>query len=81
MPKIIAALYHRPEEYDVVISTYSNEGLLIKEEKFKGIKQVIIKSRETRVSAQLSNNPMVLIIDIDKPIYNVKEGKLLIIGE
>lgn len=81
MPKIIVALYHRPEEYDIVISTYSNEGLLIKEEKFEGIKQVIIKSREIRVSAQLSNNPMVLIIDIDKPIYNIKEGKLLIIGE
>ena len=81
MPKIMTALYHKPEEYDVIISIYSDEGLLVKEEKLKGIKQVIVKSKEVRVSAQLANNPIVLIIDTDKPVYSVKEGKLLIIGE
>jgi len=81
MPKIMAALYHKPEEYDVLVSIYNSEGMLVKEKKLEGIKQVIVKSKEVRVSAQLSNNPIVLIIDIDKPIYNVKEGKLLIIGE
>jgi len=81
MPKIMTALYHKPEEYDVIISIYSDEGLLVKEEKLEGIKQVIVKSKEVRVSAQLANNPIVLIIDTDKPVYSVKEGKLLIIGE
>ena len=81
MPKIMTALYHKPEEYDVIISIYSDEGLLVKEEKLKGIKQVIVKSKEVRVSAQLANNPIVLIIDTDKPVYSVKESKLLIIGE
>jgi len=81
MPKIMTALYHKPEEYDVIISIYNDEGLLVKEEKLEGIKQVIVNSKEVRVSAQLSNNPIVLIIDTDKPIYSAKEGKLLIIGE
>ncbi len=81
MPKIMTALYHKPEEYDVIISIYSDEGLLVKEEKLEGIKQVIVKSKEVRVSAQLANNPIVLSIDTDKPAYSVKEGKLLIIGE
>ncbi len=81
MPKIMTALYHKPEEYDVIISIYNDEGLLVKEEKLEGIKQVIVKSKEVRVSAQLSNNPIVLIIDTDKPVYSAKEGKLIIIGE
>ena len=81
MPKIMAAIYHRPEEYDVILSIYDNKGLLVKEEKFEGIKQVIIKSREIRVSAQLANNPIVLIIDTEEPVYSLKEGKLLIIGD
>ena len=81
MPKIMTALYHKPEEYDVIISIYNDEGLLVKEEKLEGIKQLIVKSKEVRVSAQLSNNPIVLIIDTDKPVYSAKEGKLIIIGE
>ncbi len=81
MPKIMTALYHKPEEYDVIISIYNNEGLLVKEEKIEGIRQVIVRSKDVRISAQLANNPVVLIIDTDKPVYRVKEGKLLIIGE
>ncbi len=81
MAKIMVALYHKPEEYRVVVSIYDSEGRLAKEEEFKGIKQVILYTDEVRVSAQLANQPIVLIAELDKPVYNVKEGTLLAIGE
>jgi len=78
--KMMIALYHKPEEYDVKLSIYDDEGKLVKEEVFRGIKQVVVKGVEVRVAAQLANNPFVLVVDVEKPIYSLKEGRLLVIG-
>ncbi|WP_052833872.1 hypothetical protein [Staphylothermus marinus] len=81
MGKIVLSLKHKPEEYSVLIKVYGGDGALVKEESIDHIKQVIIKAGEVRLSRQLSPEPLVVVIDAEKPSIMVKEGTLLYIRD
>ncbi len=81
MAKAFISIHHRPEEYDVKVYVYSDDGKLYREKVYEKIKQVVIKNpREVRISAQLASNPTVLIVSIDRVSVNVRDN-ILYIGE
>ncbi|ADI32067.1 hypothetical protein [Staphylothermus hellenicus] len=79
MGKVVLSLKHRPDEYSVLARVYDSDGSLVREEGFDHIKQVIIKAGEVRLSRQLSPEPIVIVVDAEKPSIMVKEGALLYI--
>lgn len=79
MAKVVISLKHRPEEYEVKIRIYGNDGKLIDTREYNGIKQVVIRAREVRISRQIAPDPLVLVLDAEKPDVEVKEGSLLYI--
>ncbi len=80
MAKLIISLKHKPEEYDVKIKIYGSDGKLLDTKEYSGIKQLVIRSKEVRISRQIAPDPFVLIIDAEKPDIEVKEGSLLYIS-
>ena len=81
MARVFISLNHKPEKYDVAISIYSEQGRLVEEREYRGVKQVVLKAREVRVSAQLASNPIVLIAELDNPSIEVVGEDILSIGE
>ncbi len=77
MSKVMVFLRHKPEEYAVKTIIYSDDGQKVEEKNYDGIKQVIIKAGEVRISRQLSPDPFSLVIDAKNPKIEVKEGTLL----
>ncbi len=79
MAKVMVFLRHKPEEYHVKTIIYNDDGQKIDEKNYEGIKQVIIKASEVRLSRQLSPDPFSLVIDAKNPEIKVREGTLLYI--
>ncbi len=82
--KLIVSLKYKPEEYVVKITIYDGEnGGLLDEKNYSGVKQIVIKScKEVSISRQLAPDPMVLVVSMEKPKIDFRENKLLyIIGE
>lgn len=46
---------------------------------YEGVKQLVIRARETRISRQLAPEPYTLVIDVEKPRIELKENTLLYI--
>ncbi len=80
MAKIMLSLRHKPEEYDVTIRIYNDEGILVEEKKYESIKQVVIRARETRISRQIAPSPIVLVVDLDEPQVELQGENILVIG-
>ncbi len=81
MAKIIISLKHKPEEYDVSLRIYNEDGKLVKEDEYKGIRQVVIHTREVRISRQISPSPTVLVVDAEKPVIKLVENNILYVEE
>ncbi len=79
MYKLMVIMEHRPEEYVVTINMYSGEGKLVETKSYEGVKQVVLRAREVSIAKQLSPQPIVLIVSIDKPRIDFKENSLLYI--
>ena len=79
MAKVMVFLKHKPEEYIVKTIIYNDDGQKVEEKNYDGIKQVIIKACEVRLSRQLSPDPFSIVIDAKNPEIEVKEGTLLYI--
>ncbi|WFO74982.1 hypothetical protein J4526_07890 [Desulfurococcaceae archaeon MEX13E-LK6-19] len=79
--RILLALNHKIEEYDVRASIYGEDGRLVDEKEFKGVKRVSIVNSRVYVSAQLSSNPFTLIIETEKPSVRLKNENILVVGE
>ncbi|MEM0000024.1 MAG: hypothetical protein QXH02_00395 [Desulfurococcaceae archaeon] len=81
MPKVIVYVKPKFEEYEVKVYTYDADGKLVDERVFSSVKQVVIRSPETRLSKQLFHEYVALIVDAEKPRIEVrKEGVLYIHG-
>ncbi len=74
------SLRHKPEEYNVTIRIYNDEGMLIEEKKYESIKQVVIRARETRISRQIAPSPIILVVDVDEPRIELQGENILVIG-
>lgn len=74
-------VYIKPklEEYDVKIYFYGIDGKLVNSKEFNGIKQIVIKSQEVRVSRQIFHEYLALIVETTEPKVETKEGSLLYI--
>ena len=72
-------LKHKPEEYDVKVNIYNDEGKLVKEYTYSGVKQLVFKTSEVRVSRQLSIEPFTLVTYAEKPKVELREETLLYI--
>lgn len=80
MVKLLISLKHKPEKYDVKIRIYGSDGKLLDAKEYNGIKQLVIRAKEVRISRQIAPDPLVLILDTGKPDIEVKEGSLLYIS-
>ena len=81
MAKIFIYLKYRPEIYDVVVDVYDEQGKHLSRSEYSGVKQVVVRAREVRVSAQLSSNPFALVIDVSKPYVELSGKDILYVGE
>jgi len=79
MYKLLVSITHHPEEYVVEINMYNDEGRLVDTRRYNGVKQVVFKTPEVRLSNQLSPKPVVLIVSAEKPVIDLKENTLLYI--
>ncbi len=77
--KIFVSLKHKPEEYIVKLRIYDDNGKLVDSKEYEGVKQLVIRARETRISRQLAPEPYTLVIDVEKPRIELKENTLLYI--
>ncbi len=81
MPKILLSLHYKPEEYNVKIAIYNDEGKLEESREYKGVKQVVLRVPETRISRQIADSPVVLVVHGEKPIIELKAGNILVVED
>ncbi len=81
MPKILVSLQYKPEEYDVKLGIYNDEGKLVDSREYKGIKQVVLKVPETRISRQIADSPVVLVVHAEKPNVGLRAGNILVVED
>ncbi|MEM4717350.1 MAG: hypothetical protein QXE81_01140 [Desulfurococcaceae archaeon] len=79
MSKLMIYIKPKLEEYDVKIYFYGTDGRLIRSKEFYGIKQIVIKSQEVRISRQIFHEYLALIVETIDPRVETKEGSLLYI--
>lgn len=77
MSKLILYIKPKFEEYEVKVCIYDSTGKLVEEKAFFGVKQIVIKGLEVRLSKQLFHEYIALIVDAPTPKVEVKEGGLL----
>ncbi|MEM1628247.1 MAG: hypothetical protein QXP02_00455 [Desulfurococcaceae archaeon] len=80
MVKVFVSIDPKYDCFDVEVWTYTQAGKLEKTERYRDVKQIVIKNAEVRISRQLSRNPLVLVIDCEKPIIELRENTLLYIS-
>lgn len=68
------------EEYDVKIYIYDDDGRLVESKNFNKVKQIILRTREIRVSRQIFYEQLALVIDSDSPRIEYREGGILYIS-
>jgi len=76
---IIVYLRHKPEEYVVEVNIYDGSGKLSESRSYSGVKQVVFKTSEVRVSRQLAPEPLALVTSAAKPRVELREGSILYI--
>jgi len=81
LPWIIVYLKHKPEEYDALVYVYGDDGKLAETRTYSGVKQVVFKTGEVRVSRQLASNPIALVTRAVKPVVELREGSILYIAD
>ncbi len=79
--KILLSLHHRPEEYRVKLSIYNGDGKLVDARTYNGVKQVVLRTCEARVSRQVAASPVVLMIDAEEPHVELREGGILVVED
>lgn len=79
MTKIMVYLTPRVEEYDVHVYVYNNEGKLSLSKEYKGVKQVVIRSPEVRISRQLFFEKIAILVEAENPEIELKKEGLLYI--
>ncbi len=81
MVKVFVALHYYPEEYGVIVTVYGDKGGLVWEKRMRA-KQVVLEAPvRVRISRQIGPNPVVLVIDAEKPpVVEEKEGVVVIRG-
>lgn len=80
MSRLVVYLKPKFEEYDVKVYVYNDVGKLIEERSYLGIKQVVIRASEIRVSRQLFHDYLALVVETQVPNIEVKENSLLYIS-
>lgn len=80
MPKVMIYIEPKVEEYNTHIYIYDDEGRLTTKTYYKGLKQIVIRTPEVRVSRQLFYDKIALIIDAKNPKVELRgEGLLYIV--
>lgn len=81
MAKIMVYLDPKTEEYDVQVYVYDSSGRLHSKLDYKGIKQLVIRAPEVRISRQLFHDKVALVIESVNPRIDLKGDGLLYIAE
>ena len=79
LSKVLVYLTPKPEEYDVVLYIYSEEGKLLESKEYRGVKQIVIKSSEVRISRQIFHEQIALFVEASRPEIELRSGSLLYI--
>lgn len=76
-------IYLKPliEEYDVRIYVYSDEGKLLDTKNYIKVKQVVLRTKEIRVSRQIFYDQLAMIAETTNPRIDYKEGGVLYIED
>lgn len=77
MPVAMLYLQPRLEEYNVTLYIYDSSGKLVESKQYSGIKQVVIRSPEVRISRQLFYDEIAVVIELRNPKVELKEGGIL----
>lgn len=77
--RLIVIFQHKPEEYDVKIDVYGEDGKLVETREYNSIKQVIFRVREILISRQLSEKPFTIVVEAVKPRIDPRGDNLLYI--
>ncbi|MEM0380748.1 MAG: hypothetical protein QW607_09600 [Desulfurococcaceae archaeon] len=80
MNRLFIVLEYKPEEFDVSISLYNEEGKLVESKEFSRVKQIVIDNCRVLVSKHLKNKPFVLIAEAFRFNIDLKENSLLYIN-
>lgn len=81
MPKIMIYLNPKTEEYDVQVYFYDSSGKLSSRLEYKGVKQIVIRTPEVRLSRQLFHDKVALIVEAVNPRIDLRGDGLLYIIE
>jgi hypothetical protein len=81
MKMIMLTLKHRPENYDVTVEVYDENGKLVEKKEHEGIKQIVVRGGEVRISRQIAGSPTVIVINAEKPELKVKAGSIIYVEE
>lgn len=82
MFKIFIGVKPGLDKFDVYVDKYScSDGKLVESKFFNNVKQIKLLVKEVTISKQLSSDPIVLIVDSDKPVIDLKNNGVLIVRE
>jgi hypothetical protein len=77
--KAILYVTPKPEQYKVTIYLYSDDGKLVENSVYDGIKHIVIEECTVRLSSQIVYDEVSLVVDAEKIAVNKRGESVLVI--